>query len=507
MEQIRVALAWLRAHYFWVGTSLCLVVALVGWYLASSTLAGQFTQNQTAIKQQFDSTSQTSQRPYHPNPSVNERQAEEIKKLAESVRALWSELYERQREVVLKWPQQLGPRFIDEVSGLSFGQPIRTELLDIYLNYASTKFEDLPKIIDAQELVDPNASLGGGGETGGFGNAFRGGGGFDGARGPVTGGAEEEDDPNADQDYLVKWLDQAVIREKLVWGQRPSPLRVWVTQEDLWVYETLLRAIAATNEASGADRYSNAAVREIWGFQVGRQAAVQGSSQERIYRPAGADAALAGGEGGFDGGGGGRGGFGGDGFDGGGGGGGFDESDSFGRGGGDGLSGESELAELLGNRYVDAEGNPLPAPAAPDEKVGAEFKRLPIRLALKMDQRWLPRLIVELANAPLQIEVQEVRVNPTGDTGMESAGGRGGGGGASAFSFASPAGGAGGFDGGRGGAGLSSGPVEVLAFDRTPNVPQGGVVIRGFVYIFNPPDETLLSVDGAGGDAAGGEAF
>ena len=49
------------------------------------------------------------------------------------------------------------------------------------------------------------------------------------------------------------------------------------------------------------------------------------------------------------------------------------------------------------------------------EDFGKEFKRLPVRMRLWMDQRWLPHLISECANAPLQVEVQEVRINVADD--------------------------------------------------------------------------------------------
>jgi len=40
-----------------------------------------------------------------------------------------------------------------------------------------------------------------------------------------------------------------------------------------------------------------------------------------------------------------------------------------------------------------------------------------------MNQRWLPRLIAECASQPLQIEVQEVRVNPPEGIGSATGGG------------------------------------------------------------------------------------
>ena len=67
-----------------------------------------------------------------------------------------------------------------------------------------------------------------------------------------------------DDDYICEWFDQAVIRDELNFPQRPSSLRIWVTQEDLWVYHTLLDVIAKTNQAAGATRMSNAAVKVVY---------------------------------------------------------------------------------------------------------------------------------------------------------------------------------------------------------------------------------------------------
>jgi hypothetical protein len=95
-----------------------------------------------------------------------------------------------------------------------------------------------------------------------------------------------------------------------------------------------------------------------------------------------------------------------------------------------------------------------------------------------MDQRWLPQLIAECASAPLQVEIQEVRVN-VGDDG--------------------PGGGSrGGFGGGRQSYGAGSmGGVEMTP-ESEPNMKS--IVLQGTVYIFNPPTEAAAA--GADGSLA-----
>ena len=58
-------------------------------------------------------------------------------------------------------------------------------------------------------------------------------------------------------------------RRKIPFSQEPSARKVWVTQEDLWVYETLLKVIDDTNQERGATRPDNAAIRVIQTLEVG----------------------------------------------------------------------------------------------------------------------------------------------------------------------------------------------------------------------------------------------
>jgi hypothetical protein len=141
--------------------------------------------------------------------------------------------------------------------------------------------------------------------------------------------------------------------------------------------------------------------------------------------------------------------------------------------------GDAALADaaLLQNRYVDQTGKPIADVTA---GTGVEYRRLPVQMVLAMDQRWLPRVLVECANAALPIEVSRVRINPeksgAGFEGVMSAGGPEGGR-LSSMNFSSPYG---------GGGSLPDG----LSRDYAK------VEIQGLVYIFNPPDPAVLTVPG-----------
>ena len=493
MDQVRVALAWLKKHHFWVLSALVALIGFGCWWSAANKMRAEYAKGESTIKTEFSSLKTVRDAAFHPNATINERQDAETKKQAESVTKLWQQLYDRQREAVLKWPASLSPEFRDEVEKKQFNDDIPWELRNIYQNYIQQHFPELPKQIGARELEAGVGGPGGGGFA-----ASRSFGPEGGGLGPGQTGTED------DSDYICEWLDQNVIREELDFPQRPSALRIWVTQEDLWVYHTLLDVIAKTNQAANATRMSNAAVKTVFSLEVGQRAAVYSRQPGRLLvRPATAAAGV-GPEGGPPGG-----------PEGGappGGPGGPDAGRAMmmagpegGGVGGAALSPAQEQGFLLSYRYLDDKGQPIavggggaaaaggpdavadpaaaagPAPPLDLATFGKGYKRLPIRMVLKMDGRWLPQLISTCANEPLRVEVQEVRINPPDVAGME--GGAGGG------FRGSP-----GMGGGGAGASLFPDHNGIQSFPAQPNVVN--VVIQGTIYIFNKPDPNILQAPG-----------
>lgn len=247
-----------------------------------------------------------------------------------------------------------------------------------------------------------------------------------------------------------------------------------MTQEDLWVYETLLHVIADTNKARGATRPDNTAVRVIVSLEVGRAASPK--STGTVYIPVQSEGGDLGGRGGEYGelggyGGGEFGGYGGGEFGGRGGEygggefGGYGGGEFGGRGGeygGRGGEGGGGDEALLANRYLDSEGNPDPGTG--DTVGSAEFRQLPIRMNLMMDERWIPRILIECANAALPVEVKQLRINPDkagGNFGGRATGGRG---------------------------------SRIRGLSDDANLAD--VEIRGVVYIYNPPATEQLTIPG-----------
>lgn len=457
MDQVKAALAWLKEHHFWVLSVLVIGVILGVWYSGSSSVAAQYESNKSKIDSEFSSISGIKNQPFKPNERVNREQSKQIAVLAQSVLQEWTELYTTQTEEVLIWPKELPERFRKFVENKRFGDPIPDRLRELYLNYIQESFKPLVAIVDAQPVEGDSRR--GRSRSGGSGGEFGGGGGR-------SGDIQLDENGEPLQTYLVDWVDQGDLRARLELEKVPSDLQIWVLQEDLWVYGTLLEAIAKTNAATGATRRDRAAVQTILEMKVGQTAAGYDASAGRLAIPDTSDSVASSGFGGgefgggdfgggeFGGGGGGEFGGGGGGFGGGGG----EFGGEFGGGGGFGSEGGDTTAVLLAGRYLGPEDAPIMEVTPGEYSFGREFKRLPVRLTLEMDTRWLSTLMWELANAPLQVEVDQVRFNPS-DVGKGSRRRGGGGNG------------------------------EVGVFERRPTV--GTVVLQGIVYLFNEPEQSI----------------
>ena len=458
MDQVRAIAKTIWQQRFWVLSVLGLIIAVVCWKMAASALDAQFASRKGQIDSKFTDMSSLVQKTVHANTAVNEKNQEAVDQQVKIVNAVWEELYNKQKESVLKWPKELGEEFLTYIEKLKFKDPIDNRMRSIYQNYIGKRFDGLLEIVKARKIEEGSANYGGG-----RGGEYSG-------RGGV--GAAPVGIPGADQDYLVEWIDQDKLRAKLAFAtNKPTALQIWVTQEDLWVYETLLRVIANTNKARGSTRPDNAAIRTILSLEVGAGASLPSTAQ--VYMPsAGADAAGGGGyggEGGEFGRGGGEYGRGGGIADGVGGG-------EYGRGGGEyggrggygmeGAAGDPAAldAALLQNRYLDDAGAPLA-----DGAFGPEFRQLPIKMELQMDQRYIPTLLLESANAPLPIEVKQVRINP--QNAMAGIGGTSGG------NYS----------------GASSLPSGVTMDTNDPNYAI--VEIRGVVFIYNQPTTEAAPAD------------
>ena len=305
-----------------------------------------------------------------------------------------------------------------------FLDSINPNMRDQYRFYIKNQFEELRKFVEAREDMGtrraaPSASR------------------FESVLGPNA---------NADQpaiveeeSFLVDWEDQSELKSQLEFNGRPTDTKIWVTQEDLWVYKTLLSIIANTNKRNGSTRPDNTAIRSIVQLQVGSKATAGGQVSETIYIPS-----VPGGGGPL----------------------GEIESPSkavveFGQ---EGQSPEESDYAILEGRYLDADGEPYPGDS---NDFGTEYRKLPIRMVLLMEQRMIPLVLVECANATLPIEVTQLTVNRTQSNTV-------------------------GFSGSL----RSRRPPRT---NRNRNIVDirnlSEVEIKGVVLIYQPPDEAILPVE------------
>ena len=307
----------------------------------------------------------------------------------------------------------------------------------------------------------------------------------------------------------IDWLSpDTEIFNLLNWGQGQVPLsiEIWYLQEDLWVYESLIRVLVETNKEA-VDNISQAPVKCIEQMLIGRNASLAWNTLNTLSLFRGDSE-------------GGRGGFGGDsemsegrmsgpmgdrGMGGASSLGSLDDDESEfasgpggmgpnkGIGGADtqGVGEEAVLNRILNYRYLGAEDQPLtaetPAPFA-------EFNRMPICLKLVVDQRRIQDVLVNCANCSMPIDIRHVRVNPD-NAGSSPMGGSSGGGRMSSGRMSS---------GPMGGGPASSGPMggesgNVSMIGRSELSQTGGygadairIEIYGIINIFNEPDPEIF---------------
>ncbi|MBC7352228.1 MAG: hypothetical protein H5U08_07705 [Thermogutta sp.] len=490
MNQLQPILAAIKKWGFWVICSLAVLIGLGVWFVAQQSVQASIK----ARKEQLEGLkSQVSGvQPGSPNAQVIEATKKKIEELKADVYQAWVSMYAAQKEKN-KWPAALGQEFLNWVNqpGRKFGDPIPERFREIYLNFIDQHFPTLfeiinlrrPKGTDLKRLGSIRAMSG----PGGYGMAGYGGSpgypgavstvgeeglgagypgtGYPGAAYPGATGAGAP--AQVEMEGIVEWNPQniAAIKQRFAWVKVPTSEEIWNAQEDLWVYEALLRIIAKTNE--GATGPHNAAVKRINAIEIGPDAARYLASSVAAAMPTGSGSM------------------------------GSPGSAPMGSGpvgpeaaGGEYGSGYGAPGTTLYGRYVDADGKPLP-PGSPQPF--AEFKMMPIRMDLVVDQRKLDQLLVNCVNSDMPIRITRVLVRPSQASMGQPGGPMGYGGMVNTMSesygeeTAGP---------GYATSSYGTGTPGATTTSATSNydVP---VIIEGIIYIFNPPNIEELGKPGA----------
>jgi hypothetical protein len=501
VDQLKEQLGKVMKHRFWV---LCGLVALVGlgiWWHSTGQLAAETSSwmskldshysEMDAIRQEMD---------VHPN-SVSHRQMDGlIDTLKNDVAKAWQQKYSQQEELLV-WPTDLGQDFIDRFEPLKpielkvdfptpMAQEIEGSLRSRYRLYIKNQLPKLAEIVRAKWTADFEKGGGGGmsmmGSGGGGGgqvfNPFSGGGYADMMRGRGGAGGTEA---SASDDSLITWSSanqQGLIDTLFPWRVKeepPTTLEVLYSQEDLWILEGVLRIIADVN--SQARQRFQAPVKEIEWIRIGQSAggnagSISGSSTSG---PGGMGSSMMQMI--------------------------MNSMKASMSGNVPGGGGKSVTPDPANNRYVDVNFAPIGAKklraalktSSPENAYMTVAKRIPVAMRVKVDQRRLPELLAACANAPLTVEVRQVRINVE-----DKSGGGGGGGG-----FGPPPGmpqlGVGGAGGSAsineaadkvgGAAGGMAGMFGARpAADASTEV---SVEIYGVVYFYNPVDIAKLGIE------------
>jgi hypothetical protein len=227
---------------------------------------------------------------------------------------------------------------------------------------------------------------------------------------------------------IVSWPTEAraKLARQFEWAETPTPKAIWYAQEDFWVYQNLMEIIAKTN--AGATDNSNATIKSIIEIAIGKD--VTENNKYTLGPIENAQAVPA----------------------------------ASGRTGGDSKSAAALDAALEANRYVSLQG----AAIATEAESAREFRLMPVRMRVVLDQRRLFDFLANCINATLPISIRSLALQQP--NALE--------GGASSRSSSSAAGNA---------------KKATLPSDAN----EMELLLVGMVSLYNPPDAATIGIDPA----------
>ncbi len=473
MEQFRVFLEVLKKYHFWVLCGLILLLSFVSWFVAVSAEEKNFGDRKRTIEGKLKTVKDIAGNVEHPSTKyINEILEITSGSLTRQVAEASERLYNEQRDPKNnplprlfqddKAQADFEAAFdkiwqpIEEIEKLPPSQQLEELYRTQYRNHIEGHFPKLFELIERRTVVENADNSGAATDPGGRGGrASMGfGGGDPGALAKSTTG-------------IVDWVDAEqkikTFVDRFASGT-PSTLDIMMAQEDLWVYETLLKVIRNTNNVGpDKDHYKKppnhkvARIKQILAMDIGRDAVESWSKCESaLFTVPGESVTGPGGRPGPTG----------------------PAPMSRGPATPTGNSGGSPLA----GRYVDDNGKPLADPA---QQPYGEFRMMPINLKVVIEQKDIPRLLTECANSAMRIDVRRVRILVQEPPAVDLSEGSG-------PSTASDTGttlpglrpmGRGGMSGG----GDTKGEFGYYEESVDPVYQPVPVEVQGIIYIYNPP--------------------
>jgi hypothetical protein len=461
MDKVKQILEVLRKHHFWILCGLGALVGLIVWQMSTSSLDSDFQKNSQSVGSKLKQVEDIGRDASIAHKNWQEVKDKETETLKEVVGKRWQDLYAEQKEKVFKWLPNLNA---EDVAKLEAPGEYSRELIDAYTEAIRSAPQQLTQIVDAPppEAVPVGVA---------------------GAAAPAPAGKQ----------YKLSWSAESLdtIRQSFDWVTQASTLIVRQAQEEFWVYKALCEVIREVNKLPG----SEVPIRQIIDMKIA-YLAVEDSpggsngSEKRIdsiIQAASGDAAApapaatgdtttavkpvlkdrlkptnTGGP-------------------------------LF--GGGGAASPGAKDDEWKRFRYVKptnplaSTGDPIREPAEYDQMVKtAKYLLMPFDLEVSIDDRYVDRLLVQMRNSVLPLEVQQVRVNPVNAT----------------TGFGGAAGTYGGGEHG-GGVVMARGPQQIAggAAGQVPTSRYINVELRGVAYLLTPPNLNQPSSDAPAETAPG----
>jgi len=515
MDYLRKVLILVRKYHFWALAALVLVLLGVFWTSAAARFSESYQKRESDIQQDFKNMYELAGLSDPVNEMVYTALKNVHEQLRNNVMRGWRYLYKQQQENN-RLPDVLGERFKKEWEKREehgWNEELPPDLREHYWNFIERHFPNLLKDAKIRRPTPQEQLLSRAG----------------GPPGPELSeaGAGMSGIPQDGEEGIVIW-EEANYRQMEAafrWNQLPTTQQIRLAQEDLWVYETLLGIVKELNK--GATSHYNAVVKRIFALDIGRYATnaffeARDALGLRVLSGVGmGGGGVAGGMPGelsppqpgappgdagpamFDG---------------------PPPGDAMPPGAPPGMlegpglypgfpvAGATALDQPYAYRYVDQNEQPVLVENGVPKHPFSEFKMMPIRMRLLMDQRRIPELLVLCANSKMPIEVRQVRINPGRAAKVNYAAGRSSLSTAMAPRFGPMGEGVGPMAPGGPGAGQGSSGLEGL---WTPPISvhvgaglgmgasgpgdtfyQGHydlvVEVLGIIYIYEPPDESKL---------------
>lgn len=442
MDSLAPVIGWLKRNKFWIGSALLSILMLVGWYLASTSMQAakkkqisEYTQSFSSIQRIRNVSAVTvddgaeANIVAHPNSETEEKMREQLEATVDAVVEAWKLKRERQEPLMQFSKELLGEDTYNFLASskapelLSNGEHYGTQnekYLKTYRQQIPKKVSEIARHIRAnwqfdaeriQQELEKKAKL----EE--QRSAFGGMGGMS-ERGGGMMGSQLDTERNKfaviwDEPNQVLW--NTLLTDFQNWDDNvkasvdPTLLQVHMLQQDVWLLEAMFNVIRELN--GNATTNDLAVIKEIRHIVFGREALANlGKIMEPDKRLGGAKLIGADDEFGDDE---------------------YSSMDDFSDGmddfsdglDGEGLGGfsiDGDESPFHG-RYVNVDLEPVNAEEIRNVVSGEELpeenlelivsKRVPFRLAMKMDERRINTFLAHCANSPFEFEVLQLRIN------------------------------------------------------------------------------------------------